>query len=83
VQKDTMQRGGVITLLRRSTNFVGCRYDDAPVDFKLVVLVYKCLHGLSSTHLSEDCQLVTSDRLCHRLRSAEGEVLLSDVSPCT
>ena len=29
------------------------------VDFKIAVLVYKSLHGLTPPYLSEDCQLVT------------------------
>jgi len=41
------------------------------VDFKLAVLVYKCLHVLAPTYLSKECPLVASDSFRRRLRSAE------------
>ena len=40
------------------------------IDFKVTVLVYKCLHGLSPPYLSDDCQLVTDAGRRH-LRSAD------------
>jgi len=45
------------------------------INFKLAVLVYKCLHGFAPPYLSEDCQLVTEMGRRH-LRS-------SDVHTCT
>jgi len=41
------------------------------VDFKLALLVYKSLHGLTPSYLSDDCRLVSSDKFCRRLRSAD------------
>ena len=41
------------------------------VDFKLALLVYKSLHGLTPSYLSEDCRLVSSDKFRRRLRSAD------------
>jgi len=40
------------------------------VDFKIAVLVFKSLHGLTPPYLSEDCQLVMDLGRCH-LRSAD------------
>jgi len=40
------------------------------VEVKLVVLVYKSLHGLTAQHLTDDCQLVANSGR-RRLRSAD------------
>jgi len=40
------------------------------VEFKLAVLVYKSLHGLTATYLTDDCQLVANSGR-RRLRSAD------------
>ena len=47
-------------------NFIGCQCDS---EFKLAVLVYKAMNGLSSQYLADDCQLTsTGDR--RRLQSS-------------
>jgi len=46
------------------------------VDFELAILVYRCLHGLAPTYLSEDCRLAASDSFRRRLRSAEMDTCL-------
>ena len=41
------------------------------VDFKLAVLVYKALHGLTAPYLVDDCQLIVSNVGRRRLRSVD------------
>ena len=38
---------------------------------KAYFLVYKSLHGLTPSYLSDDCRLVSSDKFRRRLRSAD------------
>jgi len=45
------------------------------IDFKLALLVYKSLHGLTPSYLSDNCRLVSSDKFRRRLR-------LADVDTC-
>jgi len=41
------------------------------IDFKLALLVYKSLRGLTLSYLSDDCRLVSSDKFRRHLRSAD------------
>ena len=40
------------------------------IEFKLAVLVYKAMNGLSAQYLADDCQLITSTAGRRRLRSS-------------
>jgi len=40
------------------------------IDLKLAVLVYKCLHGLSSAYLADELQLAVNSEARQRLRSS-------------
>ena len=45
------------------------------IEYKIAMLVYKCLHGLAPTYLADDCQLVASSRRSLSLRSDDTAVL--------
>jgi len=47
------------------------------VDCKLALLVYKSLHGLTPSYLSDDYKLVSSDKFRRRLRSANVDTCIA------
>jgi len=63
-------------LLQFCKHFLVNQFQFERIDFKLAVLAYKSLHGLTPPYLSDDCQLVTEVMGRRRLRS-------SDVYKCT
>jgi hypothetical protein len=40
------------------------------IDYKVALLVFKCLHGLAASYLADDCRFVSSIVGCRQLRSA-------------